>query len=157
MPTALPDAMNFGEKGCLSSYKFHWQNSNHLHCEQALWPQYKKQQLKPLSVVMCFKTTSDSKHVDGFIQLPCCKWHRMNTPMSPNSDLVLHVCMPKWFGTQNDWFRLNRYQCRLTSLAEHILLPHSCTGVTYHTDPPLLMHSKVSAYRQDRPYLQCSV
>ena len=28
---------------------------------------------------------------------------------------------------------------------------------TYHTDPALLMHSTVSAYRQGRPYLSCSV
>ena len=28
---------------------------------------------------------------------------------------------------------------------------------TYHTDPALLMHSTVSAYRPNRPYLPCSV
>ena len=35
---------------------------------------------------------------------------------------------------------------------------HSITSTpTYHTDPALLMHSTVSAYSQDRPYLPYSV
>ena len=34
---------------------------------------------------------------------------------------------------------------------------HNLNSNIYHTDPALLMHSTVSAYSQDRPYLPCSV
>ena len=34
---------------------------------------------------------------------------------------------------------------------------HDLLTLIYHTDPALLMHYTVSAYKQDRPYLQCLV